>query len=113
MNYERLRKNIEYSLLSIITEATGSVLSIQQSKDSSGEIIKLVKAETASSDLPETKSLAEANGLILQVNRVIHKWMDDSRACCTNYEDRIKLYNEYWQEIVDIVKQSINKNKGK
>ena len=47
MNYERLRRNIECSLLSIISEATGSVLNIQQSKDSSGEIIKLVKAENA------------------------------------------------------------------
>ena len=55
----------------------------------------------------EKKSLAEVNGLILQVNRVLHKWMDDSRACCTNYEDRKNFYNEYWQEIVDIVKQSL------
>ena len=115
MNYERLRRNIECSLLSIISEATGSVLSMQQSKDSSDEIIKLVKAENTTADLPKTKSLVEANNLLLQVSRVVHRWkcMDDSSACCINYEDRIYFYNEYWQKIVDIVKQSINKNKGK
>ena len=69
--------------------------------------------DISGSYLPETKSLAEANGLILQVNRVIHKWMDDSHTCCTNYEDKKNFYNECWQEIVDIVEQSLNKNKGK
>ena len=69
--------------------------------------------DISGSDLPETKSLEEVNGLILQVSRVVHKWkwMDNSSACCINYEDRINFYNEYWQEIVDIVKQSLTKGK--
>ena len=61
----------------------------------------------------ETKSLEEVSDLISQVNRVLYKWMDDTRVCFTNYEDRKNLYNAYWQEIVDIVKQSLTKgNKG-
>ena len=73
------------------------------------------KLREGGSDLPKTKSLAEVNGLILQVSREVHKWkwMDNSSACCINYEDRINFYNAYWQEIVDIVKQSLTKgNKG-
>jgi len=57
--------------------------------------------------LPETKSLAEVSGLISQVNGIIIKWLNDSRPCCTNYENRKNFYNAYWQEIVDIVKQSL------
>ena len=63
--------------------------------------------DISGSDLPKTKSLEEVSGLISQVNRVLHKWMDDSRPCGANYEDRKNLYNAYWQEIVDIVKQSL------
>ena len=107
MNYERLRENIEDSLHSISTEGGRHLLGERLCTDTADEIIKLVKAEIASSDMPEKKSLAEVNGLILQVNRVLHKWMDDSRPCCTNYEDRKNFYNAYWQEIVDIVKQSL------
>jgi len=55
----------------------------------------------------ETKSLAEVSVLISGVYGIIIKWLNDSHACCTNYEDRINLYNAYWQEIVDIVKQSL------
>ena len=109
MNYERLRRNIECSLLSILTEAAGSVLSIQQSKDSSGEIIKLVKAEIESADLSDTLtaklSMVKTRSLMLQVNGIFQKWLNDSSVCCTNSEDKRNFYNEYWQEIVDIVKQ--------
>lgn len=95
MNYERLRENIVDCLYpTTITNIAD-------------EIIKHVKAEIACCDLPETKSMAEAKGLILQVNRVLHKWMDDSSVCCTNSEDKRNFYNAYWQEIVDIVKQSL------
>ena len=59
------------------------------------------------SDLPKTKSLGEICDLMMQVNGIFRKWMDDSTACCKNYEDKKNFYNEYWQEIVDIVKQSI------
>ena len=55
----------------------------------------------------EKKSMEEIYDLMLQVNGIFQKWLNDSRPCCTNYEDRKNFYNEYWQEIVDIVKQSL------
>ena len=56
---------------------------------------------------PETKSMEEIYDLMLQVNGIFQKWLNDSRPCCTNYENRKNFYNAYWQEIVDIVKQSL------
>ena len=63
--------------------------------------------DISGSYLPETKTMEEICDLMKQVNRIFRKWIDDSSPCYTNYEDKKNLYNAYWQEIVDIVKQSI------
>ena len=99
MNYERLRKNIVGCLYT--TEIT--IIA--------DEIIKHVKAEIECCDLPEIKSTVKIRSLMLQVNEIFQKWLNDSSVCCTNSEDKRNFYNAYWQEIVDIVKQSLTKEK--
>ena len=63
--------------------------------------------DISGSDLPETLSMVKISDLMLQVNAIFQKWLNNSTVCCTNSEDRKNFYNAYWQEIVDIVKQSL------
>ena len=85
MNYERLRENIEDSLHSISTEGGRHLLGEGLCTDTADEIIKLVKAEIASSDMPEKKSLAE---VIEECAKIAELYEPDEKLDYISYASR-------------------------